>query len=301
MVEVKYFENQYVTMSKGWAKGTHHSEEHRRKIGEANRRRIVTEETKRKQSESRKLLFATSPGAHQRLSESMKGRPSPRKGVVLSEETKLKISRNRKGKCLGNKNHIHTQEERDAQRKKLLGKPGRRTGIPQSDSAKQKLREFRTGLTASEETKLKMSKCRTGEKNPNWNGGDKEYCEKWNPEFRRRIRAYWGNTICGACGAIQVKPLLSCHHVYYNKKACCVVSEDGKYFSNLDLLNHTFDFEIVGDPNKFIPLCKHCHDESTIKKNRSACARKFERIINENHGGKSYFTQEEYAAKILGR
>ena len=133
----------------------------------------------------------------------------------------------------------------------------------------------------------------TGEKNPNWTGGPKEYCEKWSPEFRRRIRAFFDH-ICVECGTPQNERKLSCHHVYYDKKACCSVMEDGKFFSNLGIKGQPFTFEIIGDPNKFILLCHNCHAKTTHRKTRHLWARHFEEIINNYYLGRSYFTKEEY-------
>jgi hypothetical protein len=133
----------------------------------------------------------------------------------------------------------------------------------------------------------------SGENHPRWCGGDKVYCEKWNLEFRRRIRAFHNYT-CVECGTPQNGRKLHCHHVYYNKKACCEVSGDGKYYTNLGIKNAPFDFEIIGDPNKFVALCDHCHHVTSGKKNRAYWARHFETIINGYYEGKSYFTKEEY-------
>lgn len=138
-----------------------------------------------------------------------------------------------------------------------------------------------------------MSKNLTGENNWNWTGGSKDYCEKWSLEFRRRIRAFFDYT-CAECGTPQNEKLLHCHHVYYDKKACCSVNENGKYFSNLGIKENPHSFEIIGDPNKFVALCDNCHKKTSGKKNREYWARHFEEIINNYYLGKSYFTIEEY-------
>jgi len=137
------------------------------------------------------------------------------------------------------------------------------------------------------------SKNLVGENNPNWTGGAKDYCEKWTLEFRRRIRAFFDYK-CAECGTPENEILLHCHHVYYDKKACCSINENGVYFSNLGIKGHAFPFEIVGDPNKFIALCDNCHKKTSGKKNREYWARHFEEIINNYYLGKSYFTKEEY-------
>lgn len=132
-----------------------------------------------------------------------------------------------------------------------------------------------------------------GENHPSWLGGPKDYCEKWSLEFRRRIRAFFNNE-CAECGTPQNEKLLHCHHVYYDKKACCSVNEDGKYYSNLGIKDNPRSFEIIGDPNKFVTLCKSCHAKSSGKKNREYWARHFEEIIERYYLGRSYFTKEEY-------
>jgi endogenous inhibitor of DNA gyrase (YacG/DUF329 family) len=138
-----------------------------------------------------------------------------------------------------------------------------------------------------------QSKYLTGKNNPNWTGGLKDYCEKWSLEFRRRIRAFFDYK-CAECGTPQNEKLLHCHHVYYDKKSCCSVNENGIYFSNLGIKGQPYTFEIIGDPNKFITLCDSCHAKSSGKKNREFWARHFEGIINNYYLGRSYFTKEEY-------
>jgi endogenous inhibitor of DNA gyrase (YacG/DUF329 family) len=138
-----------------------------------------------------------------------------------------------------------------------------------------------------------QSKNILGDKHPNWMGGPKDYCEKWSLEFRRRIRAFF-NFECAECGTPQNEKLFHCHHVYYDKKACCSVNEDGKYLSNLGIKDNPHSFEIIGDPNKFILLCDSCHAKSSGKKKREFWARHFEEIINQYYLGRSYFTKEEY-------
>jgi endogenous inhibitor of DNA gyrase (YacG/DUF329 family) len=138
-----------------------------------------------------------------------------------------------------------------------------------------------------------ISKTNVGWKNPSYTGGPKDYCEKWNLDFRRRIRAFFDYK-CVECGTPQNEILLHCHHVYYDKKACCAVNEDEKYYSNLGIKNNPYSFEIIGDPNKFVALCQSCHLKCNPKKDREYWARHFEEIINNYFLGRSYFTKEEF-------
>ena len=137
----------------------------------------------------------------------------------------------------------------------------------------------------------------TGENHPQWIGGPKEYCEKFNKDFKNRIRAFFDYK-CVECGTPQDGELLHCHHVYYDKKACCNINENGIFKSNLGIRANPHSFEIVGDPNKFVALCRSCHAMTTGKNNRADWARHFENIINNYYLGKSYFSKDEYEKMI---
>jgi endogenous inhibitor of DNA gyrase (YacG/DUF329 family) len=150
-----------------------------------------------------------------------------------------------------------------------------------------------TGIWLAKHDLIKFPPRLFGPDHPAWTGGPKDYCEKWTRDFRERIRAFFGYQ-CSECGSPQGEELLHCHHVYYDKKACCSINEDGKYVSNLGVKGNPFTFEIEGDPNKFVALCRRCHSLTTAKKNREKWARHFEQIINEYYLGRSYFTKEEY-------
>jgi hypothetical protein len=166
-------------------KGIPKSDEHRRKIGEANKGKLrgpISEETRKK------------------LSEGNKGRLSPKKGIPISEETKLKISRTLKGRQF---TELHRQNLSAAQR----GRPGHMLGHHHLEKTKETLR-----------------KCKLKEQNPNWKGGVsfEPYCPKFTNAFKERVRAYFGYQ-CLGCGHTwqQEEKKLSVHHVNFNKKTCC--------------------------------------------------------------------------------
>jgi transposase-like protein len=119
---------------------------------------------------------------------------------------------------------------------------------------------------------------RSGCNNPNWRGGlsYEPYCPKWTPELRERIRAFF-NYECIVCGKSQEenKRKLCCHHVEYNKNACC----DGK-------------------PVHFAALCMVCH--SKTNGNRKYWEYIIHRIIDEIYNGRSYYTKEEYENLKIG-
>ena len=104
------------------------SEEHRKKIGEANKGRKLSQETRKKISEAlknpseetREKMRNNRPDMHgengpmygkqhteetkRQISESKKGSQSPMKGKKHSEETKKKISESKRGTCKGSDN-----------------------------------------------------------------------------------------------------------------------------------------------------------------------------------------------------
>ena len=254
--------------------GTHHSDETKAKIGLARKGIKHTEETKAIIREKRKLQ-------------------------VCTLETRAKMSAAR----MGEKNHNYGKKLSDEQKKFLSeinsGEKHPKFGTHHSEETRKKISEATTGKYVSPETRKRLSEShiglQAGEKNPNWIGGATEYCHKFkNGTFRNRVRAFWGN-VCQICGEpTRENESLDVHHVYYNKKACCDISPDGKYYTDLGLKGHAKDFEIVGDPNKFIPLHHECHSITTAKAKREYYARWFEKLINDNYEGRSFFTEDEY-------
>ena len=104
----------------------------------------ISEETRRKLSESHKGQTAWNKGKHhceetRRISEARKGKPSHNKGKPMPEEQKKKISETLKGR------HYHTEE------------------------ARRKMSETRKGRHPSEETRKRMSDAHKG-RTP-WNKG----------------------------------------------------------------------------------------------------------------------------------
>lgn len=141
-----------------------------------------------------------------------------------------------------------------------------------------------------------------GSNHPNWVGGPKEYCEKFNNAFKRRVLAFWyinNKNICPICEKPIIDETPHCHHVYYDKKSCCLKDLEGIYFSNLGISSNEKTFEIIGDPDKFSPLHGNCHAKTTKNGEREFYARKIETLINEKFNGKSYFTEDEYKEFLI--
>ena len=189
------------------------------------------------------------------------GDKHPNYGKPVSDETKKKISDANLGR-----------KRTDEQRLKLSdSKKGEKNPM----FKKSKENPF-YGKNHSDETKLKISTNRRGKcvgtENKNWRGGSsfEPYCPKWTKDLRVRIRAFFDNrcVLCGKDRRCQKKEL-SCHHVDYNKTACC----DGK-------------------PVQFAALCSKCHAKTNADRPRWEAM--LHRIIYEIYGGKSYFTKDEW-------
>ena len=290
--------------------------EHRRRISEARKGRHLSEETKRKLSELNKGKPGYWKGkklpdsARQKLREARLGKPrsaesitkqsNSLKGRKFTEEHKRKIS-------AANKGQIVTEEQR---RKQSVAMTGRKTGprpeevrkkISQSHKGKifspehcQHIRESKVGLVVTDETREKMSLGNILRQNEIWYGGvkydqDRKYCEAWTKEFRGRIRNYWDHksVLSGKTKEDNNGRLLSCHHVYYQPKACCIWDEDEQgYFAIID--GHRY--YINGDPNKFVTLTQSEHSFAAF--NKLEWVKLFEDLI-EKQGGKCYYTKED--------
>lgn len=142
--------------------------------------------------------------------------------------------------------------------------------------AKFEVKPFRIrkggGIVCSKEClKLYQSKKMSGSGNHAWEGGITftPYCEKFNEQFKERVREFWGRK-CGNCGKSEIEngQKLSIHHVYYNKFTCCDDSEPS-----------------------FVALCVSCHAKTNF--NRDIWEDHFSNLIYER-GGKSFYTYDEY-------
>lgn len=128
--------------------------------------------------------------------------------------------------------------------------------------------------------KLKsISMCGAG--NPMYEDGSSKfpYCEKFNAEFKRRVRVFFDHK-CILCGKTteENKAVMAVHHIYANTQACCDTSA-----------------------RRFAPLCRSCH--STIsnyqrydKEKEEEFIATLNEIIDTKYNGKCYYTREEYHA-----
>ena len=200
-----------------------------------------------------------------------------RKGMHMSNETRLKISEATKGE----KNHFYGKKHSKETKEKLSMLAKERFKNPENNpfygkhhtkETKEKMSEKAlhrdeetiekmriAARNPSDETKLKMSnaaKNRTEEHNrrigitqkkrlknpenhPNWQGGIsfEPYCILFNNEFKERVRDYF-NRCCYVCGKNEID----------NKAKLCV--------------HHvTYNKETCCDDSRplFVPLCRSCH------------------------------------------
>jgi hypothetical protein len=240
--------------------GKHLSDETKQKISDANIGKIFSKETRKKMSDKRKGTHP-SKETRKKMSDQRKGENHPNFGKILSKETRKKLSEANKGKRL-------------------------------SDETKEKISNTTKGKCFSETTRQKIVEYQRG---GFWYGAvtyfeGKPYCELWTKNLLIRIRAYGGNKsiLSGKTKADNNGRELSCHHVYGQKKACCVWDEDAQgYYAMIDGER----YYIKGDPNKFVVLTSEEH--GWVKKDKLKWIKIFEDII-EKQGGKCYYTKEEW-------
>jgi hypothetical protein len=193
------------------------------------------------------------------------------KGHTTSQETRAKISatiieyqKNPETRIIISKGHKGKKLTEEHIKKRTASQ----TGLKRSPIAIANL----TAAQNRPEVKLKQVDMHAREKSNFWKGGIsfEPYCPKFNNDLRRRIRAFFKDR-CMICGksSKENNRKLCCHHVEYNKSACC----DGK-------------------PIHFSALCHKCHSKTNIDRVRWEAM--LHRIIDEIYDGRSYFTRDEW-------
>lgn len=255
------------------------SPETRLKLSLATKGKKRTEENCRNISEG--LSGRTFTDEHrQNIRLSKLGKPSNRKGVKLSDETKKKLG----DSAWTQKPEL--KEKRDAMYKKRSENP---EWVKNHDDASQRI---------SQDPDWKMNHktaMRKRAKDYNWRlknveshiGGfwigevryydGPQYCEKFNADFKKRCRAYWNYT-CMLCGVHESQHItktkgrlraLTVHHVHYDKDMCC-----------------------NGSPRDVVTLCGSCNVK--VNNNRKHWERYFTDLIySQSASGKCYFEPEE--------
>lgn len=154
-----------------------------------------------------------------------------KKGKVLSEETKRKMSRNNARYWLGKTRDVETKKKISrSQLGKRTGEKHPMYGKHHTEESKKKMSEKNKGLIPwnkgksniySTLTLFLMSKAKIGNKSPAWKGGIsfEPYSSRFNKQLKELIRNR-DNYKCQKCGCPEVENIekLSVHHIDYNKK-----------------------------------------------------------------------------------
>jgi hypothetical protein len=219
-------------------RGRHPSEETRRKMSDSKRGRKLSEEHKRRAAEGLKKRHAVDPTIRKKISDRLTG-------MVRSDETRKRISDAKKG-------YVYSDERN---RRVSAALKGRKL----SDEQRMK----RMGRRPSDETRRKLS----GENNHCWKGGIsfEPYCPKFNDAFRERVREFFGRR-CVECGTPENGRKLAVHHVNFNKMTCC-----------------------DGTKPLFVSLCASCHSKTNF--DREYWEEHFTAIIEEQYGGECYMKE----------
>lgn len=168
------------------------SEESRRKMSESTKGQICNEETRKK--------FSAMYSGSGNPMFGRKGQLAPMFGKHLSEETKLKISINRKGipvlpatrkkiseslagKLVGEKNPFYGHEHSKEQKQRWSEM---RKGLHPTEESRRKMSISRTGLKRTEEARKNISQSKLGDKNPFYGKSHSdELKQRWSI-FRRK-------------------------------------------------------------------------------------------------------------------
>lgn len=201
---------------------------------------IILDEKRHKHTNETKLKIAKaitgiirSDVTRKRISESLKGKKSPKKGIKAPREQRMRLSamsNNRKGthqtaehirkRAEANKGKHHITEEN---RKKLLdaniGRPTWNKGIPHTATTRKNISDALKGKPSWNSGKSCIQF--QGENNGRWKGGISylPYCHKFNKELKEKIRNR-DNRTCQLCGETENGRKLSIHHIHYDKENC---------------------------------------------------------------------------------
>ena len=188
------------------ASGAILSEEHKRKISQAQSGRTHSEKSKKKMSEA--LKGKTKPPCSEetkrKLSEVKKGNKHML-GKTLSEETKRKIGEANKGKTISEGTRRKISEANKGKTKPPRSEEHRRKmseankGKIHSEETKRKMGEANKGKTISEEARRKMSTSTMGEKNHNYRKPKTEEIKRKLSEANKgkNKNKKWWNDRCG--------------------------------------------------------------------------------------------------------
>ncbi len=191
--------------------GWKHSKATRQKMSEAQKGRIITDEHRKRLSESHLGMKHT-----EKAKATMRGRIPWNKGKtdVYSDETRNQISNSLKGNIPWNKGKPRSKKTR---KKISLSHVGKVLSIEH----RQAIGDAHKGQKRSIETRLKMSQVAAGKNSSQWKGGiaKEPYSQEWTVELKERIKKR-DNHCCQNPDCWQSNTRLTVHHIDYNKKNC---------------------------------------------------------------------------------
>jgi hypothetical protein len=133
---------------------------------------------------------------------------------------------------------------------------------------------------------------------------DREYyCELWNDDLKGRIDAAYDykSILSGNTKFDNGNISLTHHHLYWEKKACCVWDEDAQgYYAWIINNGKKVKYYIKGDPNKFVLLTISEHGKMYGNKREGTdkiyWIKYLEDLVEqrEKEGKKCYLSPEEY-------
>jgi len=257
------------------AKGTHMPDWQKRLISIANKGQIRSEATRKKISE---------------IAKTRTGPKNPHWGKHHSEEAKKKISATHAGK----------KQTEESNRKRSLTLIGRKKNITPEGMLKKIQRNIGKNNPQYGKHLPYIRRLKTTERllggfwygNVRYIPGTHDYCFKW-AHVRKRVKAFFKNR-CVLCGEEFHGHDLIGHHVFYEKNACCMVDEDGDYWTNLNVNDHPRkDYHIGKNPNYFVTLCRSCHNITNgTYDNRKKWADYFRNLIDTRYNGQCYIKEK---------
>jgi len=258
------------------AKGTHMPEWQKKIVSKTHKGKQVSAETREKISNFAKTRI---------------GEKNPHWGKHHTEEAKRKIGAVHKGKPQSPESNL----------KRSLTLKGKPKHITPEGMVARILRNTgknnpQYGKRASYELRLKLTEKRLGGfwyGNVRYNPDTHPYCIKWK-DVRNRVKKFFDYT-CVKCGKQSRGWNLVGHHVFYERNTCCIVSDDGTYWTNLNSKDHQKkDYCIGTNPNYFVTLCRNCHVGTNGSfENRKKWADYFKNVIDTQYGGQCYLPKED--------
>lgn len=230
-----------------------------------------------KQSISHKGQPSRFKGKHH-TREAREKNASSHRGKLASVETRQKMSAARTGKKNHNYGKHQSRETREKNSIAHRGENHPQYGVPRPYNVRMKIVEGHVGGF--------------------WYGNVRysnppKYCELWCPDLWNRIdeAQNYQSILSGKTKFDNGGRVLSRHHVYYQKKACCEWDEDANgYYAWVDVgtlnISHRVKYYIPGDPNKFVLLTSQEH--GMVKKNKLKWIKIFEDLIETKLNGICY-------------